>query len=207
MFRGGGGVSWRLEIRLPRGEKYGGLGRRFVGHGEDMRVRFGARIRYRSSIGLGDVLRSTTTDQKRSGLVRYYELGWVIYGLEERLFLLPALECLGITTRALPVPLVSWEVVVGLNTSMTFPFLFDNPNISTKFYQSLTNNPTPGAQVPDLDTDVGTGKEGDVEARCFRECVDVFHSFHSLSPLLLFIHSVLNTLSFFFLIPPTIDRT
>lgn len=25
-----------------------------------------------------------------------------------------------------------------------------------------------GAEVPDLDNDVGTGKEGDVEARCFR---------------------------------------
>lgn len=26
---------------------------------------------------------------------------------------------------------------------------------------------TPGATVPELDTDVGTGTEGDVEARCF----------------------------------------
>ena len=28
--------------------------------------------------------------------------------------------------------------------------------------------PSIGAEVPDLDNDVGTGKEGDVEARCFR---------------------------------------
>ena len=26
------------------------------------------------------------------------------------------------------------------------------------------------AEVPELDTDVGTGLEGDVEARCFSEC-------------------------------------
>jgi hypothetical protein len=36
----------------------------------------------------------------------------------------------------------------------------------------VAGNCLAGAEVPDLDTDIGTGKEGDIEARCFRKLHD-----------------------------------